>query len=131
MNFREVMNELDKIWDFHNHQMLENPNYPQFKNENWRVKICTSDSGWGAVPGTYIKSIFEGIDWDANTILVRTTDPIWLEPPNIPTHKLRNNINGVSYECPSCHKFVGKDDKYCKHCGKAFSGEIKDGVIFE
>lgn len=132
MNFREVMNELDKIWDSHNKQKIRYPNYAhQYLPENWKVKICTEDHGWGATPGVFIKGIYEGFDWDSETILITTDQPIWQSSPTIPIHKWRNDINGVSYDCSECGGLVGRTDKFCKYCGKQFSGEIKDGVIFK
>lgn len=124
------MDALDNIWDNHNHQILSYPGYAhQFKPENWQVKICTSDGGFGSLPGVHIASVFEGIDWDANTILIHTEEPIWQEPSNIPTYKLMYNIGGIAYlVCPICDKRVGRTDKFCKHCGKAFTREIKEGI---
>lgn len=131
MNFKEVMDSLDKIWDLNNQQKLQYPQYAhQFQPENWKVKICTEENGWGALPGVFIKSIYTGIDWDAETILIHTDKPIWQSPPSQPIHKWENNINGISYDCSECGGFVGKTDKFCKHCGKAFSGEIRKGISF-
>lgn len=123
------MNKLDEIWDRNNHQRLSYPKYShQFAPENWRVKICTEEQGWGATAGVSIKGIYTGIDWDSETILITTDKPIWQNPPSLSIHKWENDINGISYNCSECSGFVGKTDKFCKHCGKRFSGEIRKGI---
>lgn len=127
MNFRELMDVLDEIWDRHNHQALSYPGCAhQFRPEAWRVKICTSDGGFGALPGVHIAGVFEGIDWDANTILIHTEEPIWQETSDVPIYKVEHSIGAVKYvACPICDKRVGKTDNFCKYCGKAFTKEIK------
>lgn len=127
MNFKEVMDKLDSIWDWNNKQRLLHPNYShQYLPENWRVKICTSDNGWGAVSGVFIKGIYTGIDWDDGNILIYTDEPIYKEPKSIPIHKQEFTSGSQTYLiCSRCDKRIGKTDKFCKHCGKMFSGEIK------
>lgn len=121
------MDKLDSIWDWNNKQKLLHPNYShQYLPENWKVKICTNDGGFGAVPGVFIKGIYEGIDWDAGNILIYTDTPIYQELKSMPVWKQEFTIGGKTIIiCPNCDGRVGKTDKYCKHCGKAFSGEIK------
>lgn len=129
MNLKEVMNELDKIWDRNNQQKLLYPNYShQYLPENWRVKICTSENNWGSTPGVFIKSIQTGFDWDSQTILIHTEKPFWQTPLSEPIPKWKNDINGISYNCSNCSGFVDREDKFCRYCGKAFSDEIKKGI---
>lgn len=127
MNFKEVMDKLDSIWDCNNKQKLLHPNYArQYLPENWKVKVCTSDNSWGATSGVFIKGIYTGIDWDSETILIYTDKPIWQEMPQKAAYKVENSIGGITYlSCPVCDHRVAKMDNFCRYCGKKFSGEIK------
>lgn len=96
--------------------------------EDLEIKIVTNDNSIGGSAGVGLKYCHKGFDFDNQYILLCPDDVIYREPKSIPADIYAVKINEASqwvYECSDCHSRVSKPDKFCRHCGRKFSGQVK------
>lgn len=55
-----TLNDLKKVVD----------SYVELGKGNYQIKLVTKEESIGPLPGTNIKYIYSGIDWDKDTILI-------------------------------------------------------------
>lgn len=90
--------------------------------ENFEVMIDLEEPSIGASASCTIKSMNKGFDWEHGQVRLTPAQALVRKMTKQKlTKKNREVMSGRTYcHCAHCACTVGKDDKFCKDCGRQF-----------